>query len=429
MPHRVDPPSRDWQARLAHTVETMREMSRQTDPQAMVAAYRDRVRTVIRYDHSISLSRRDMKAPSYRITRDTRWKEDINPWQDKHRLPVLAGGLLGELLYRDEPRIINDLEVDPDDPSAPYLAGHRSLAALPLYDQGVALNMVVMLRERADGFVVEELPDHVWRANLFGRAAHNLVLSSELKSAYQQLDREMQVVADIQKSLLPPELPRIATMDLAVHYDMAQWAGGDYYDFIPLPDGKWGILIADVAGHGAPAAVVMAITHALVHSNPEPPVSPRQMFDWLNRRLVERYTGGMGTFVTAFYGVYCPTTRELTYSSAGHPPLRVKRCADGSVLSLDGARNLPLGITQDTEYEETTHTLVRGDQVVFFTDGITEAFNPDGEMFGLEGVDRAVQWCRSDVNEVIKAVLEAVELHTAGRPADDDQTLLVAKIK
>ncbi len=427
--HNLDPPGSDWQTRLAHIVETMREISRQTDPQAMVQAYRDRVRTLIRYDHSISLSRRDMRPPSYRITRDTRWKEDINPWRDKHRLPVLDGGLLGELLYGDEPRIINDLEVDPNEPDAEHLAGHRSLAALPLYDQGIALNMVVMLREQPDGFDVEELPDQVWRANLFGRAAHNLVLSSELKSAYQQIDREMQAVADIQKSLLPPELPRITTMDLAVHYDMARWAGGDYYDFIPLPDGRWGILIADVSGHGTPAAVLMAITHALVHSNPQPSVSPRQMFNWLNGRLVERYTMGMGTFVTAFYGVYCPQTREFTYSSAGHHPLRVKRCADGTVLSLDGARSLPLGITANTEYEETTHTLVPGDQVVFFTDGITEAFNPDGEMFGLEGVDRAVEWCRADVNDVINAVLEAVERHTAGRPADDDRTLLVAKIK
>ena len=153
------------------------------------------------------------------------------------------------------------------------------------------------------------------------------------------------------------------------------------------------------------------------------------MFDWLNRRLVERYTVGLGTFVTAFYGVYCSKSRAFTYCSAGHHPLRVKRCADGTVLSLDGAQGLPLGVTADTEYTETTHTLVRGDQVVFFTDGITEAFNPDGEMFGLAGVDRAIEWCRADVNEVIKAILEAVTLHAAGRPPDDDQTLLVAKIK
>ena len=87
----------------------------------------------------------------------------------------------------------------------------------------------------------------VWMSNLFGRATHNLVLAEELKAAYEIVDRELKIVADIQRSLLPSPLPKIPTLGLAAHYQTSQWAGGDYYDFFPLPDGHWGILIADVS--------------------------------------------------------------------------------------------------------------------------------------------------------------------------------------
>src|SRR6266478_8181155 len=119
----------DWQERLAFIVETMRDMSRQTDPQAMVRAYATRMRQVMPTDRTVSLSRRDLEPPSYRITRSSLWKEEINPWRDKDRLPVLSGGLLGELIYGDEPRIIDDIQIVSDDPAAEYFAGMRSLIA------------------------------------------------------------------------------------------------------------------------------------------------------------------------------------------------------------------------------------------------------------------------------------------------------------
>src|SRR5260370_31408685 len=89
----------DWRERLAFIVETMREMSRQSDPQAMVRAYATRMRQVMPTDRTVSLSRRDLERPKYRITRSSLWKEEVNPWRDKDRLPLLEGGLLGELIY------------------------------------------------------------------------------------------------------------------------------------------------------------------------------------------------------------------------------------------------------------------------------------------------------------------------------------------
>src|SRR5262249_62094850 len=126
----------------------------------------------------------------------------------------------------------------------------------------------------------------------------------ELRQADEDLDRELKIVADIQRSLLPARLPRIPTVDLAAHYQPARRAGGDYYDFFPLPDDRWGIFIADVSGHGTPAAVLMAVTHSIAHTRPGPPMPPRTLLDYLNDHLSTRYTSTNRTFATAFSPIY-----------------------------------------------------------------------------------------------------------------------------
>src|SRR5262249_50291709 len=151
-----------WQLRLRLIVETMREMSQHTDPQAMGRAYRERMRLLLPTDGMVSVSRRDLEHPQYRITRASRWTEEINPWKEKDRLPLLSGGLLGELLYGDEPRIIDNLEVPRDDPAFDYLDGHRSLIAIPMFDRGRSLNMVVLLRKPPAAFRKEQFPEIVW---------------------------------------------------------------------------------------------------------------------------------------------------------------------------------------------------------------------------------------------------------------------------
>jgi phosphoserine phosphatase RsbU/P len=418
----------DWRARLALIVETMREMSRQTDPQAMVRAYGQRVAQLLPVDRRISLSRRGLTAPRFRITRSSTWNEDINPWKEKDRLPLLEGGLLAKLIYADEPWITDTLEYDPDDPAAEYLAGQGSLMAIPMYDQGVALNMVVLMRREAAGFTHDQLPEWVWMSNLFGRAAQNLVLSEELKTAYEAVDRELKMVADIQRSLLPAELPHIPTMDLAAYYHTSARAGGDYYDFFPLPDEKWGILLADVSGHGTPAAVLMAITHSIAHTYPAPPIPPALLLNHVNHHLTTRYTAQSDTFVTAFYGIYDSKRRELNYACAGHNPPRLKPCRGTTVVSLDEVSGLPLGISAEENYGESVLKLNPGDQIVFYTDGITDANNPAGQMFGLDRLDQVLGGCRNSASNVLGLVLAAVDQFAEGRPADDDRTLIIGTI-
>ncbi|WP_373653422.1 GAF domain-containing SpoIIE family protein phosphatase [Schlesneria sp. DSM 10557] len=424
---RVNEPT-TWKERLDVIVDMMRDMSQHTDPQAMVKSYGEKIQQLLSVDCRISISRRGLEAPWYRVTRNTSWSQEINPWKEPDRLPLLKGGLLGRLIHGDQPVLINDLQLDPAEPAYELLQGYRSLLAVPMYDQGVAMNMVIMLQQEPNGFEEEQIPDLVWRSNLFGRVTSNLVLKEELRQAYQVLDREMKAVGDIQRSLLPSSLPSIPTLDIACYYQPAQRAGGDYYDFFPMPDGKWGIFIADVSGHGTPAAVLMAVTHCIAHTHPGPPLPPGKLLEYLNCHLCSRYIGTSSRFVTGFYCIYDPARRVITYACAGHNPPRLKRCQDGSLLSLDQARGLPLGILKETHYEEAELQLQQGDQIIFYTDGITEAQSTDGKFFGTERLDHELEKCSLLANALLNSVLRSVERFANGRPADDDRTMIVARL-
>lgn len=417
-----------WQDRLAAVVETMREMSLQTDPQEMVRAYGRRMSSLFPAARRMSLSRRDLPQPEYRITRYSGWTTEINPWKQVELLPRLNGGLLAELIYADAPRIIHDLEIAGDDPAFEYLESQRSLLAVPLFDRGEALNMVVLTSESPSAFCEEEIPERVWMANLFGRATQNLVLAEQLDEAYRAVDRELQVVAEIQQSLLPREMPIIPGLSIAAHYQTSRRAGGDYYDFFALPDGSWGMLIADVSGHGTPAAVVMAVTHSIAHTYPGRPTPPGDLLSYLTRHLTARYTQDSGHFVTAFYAVYQPETRTLTYACAGHNPPRLRRCGSKDVLPLDQANTLPLGINCEWTYANVEQTLRSGDRLVLYTDGITEAANRAGEMFGVERLDNLVGSCDLTAQETVDHILKALHVHDEGQPPSDDRTLMIIDV-
>lgn len=424
-PHVERPP---WREKLDYVLETMREMSMQTDPQEMVRAYARRVSALIPADRRMSLSRRNLEKPHVKITRFSGWENPVNPWLQPDSLPIVKGGILADLIYGNEPVIIDDFSIAEDDPAFPYLGGLGSLMAIPLFDKGEGLNMVITGRLSGDAFDRNQFPDWVWMSNLFGRATHTLVIADELQRAYQALDREMEKVGDIQRKLLPEELPKIPTLDLAAYYRTSQRAGGDHYEFFPLEEGRWGIYIADVSGHGVPAAVVAALTHGLGMAYSGPDCPPSKPLAFLNQHLSDRYTGRIGGFVTCFYAIYDPATRRLTYSSAGHNPPRLKRCSDGSIVSLDGAQSLPLGIMRETEYINAHHDCIPGDQIVFYTDGITEAMNPQGKMFGVERLDEVLENCTITANGLIQSVIDAVTAFSEGHPADDDRTMIVAKV-
>ncbi len=426
-----------WQEELAIVDRTMKAISGISDPEALVEAYWRGIGELMPVLEYVSLSRREVEPPFYLVTRSSRFTEHLNPWTERDRLPRLSGGLLGELIYANKPVIIEDLpaRLAPDDPGRFYLEGCNGLIALPQYDGGEGLNVTVMLLPPGFDHDPAMTPVLHWQAGLFGRGTQNLVLRNRLAAALGALDRELQAVGEIQRSLLPETLPSIPGFDLAAYYRTSARAGGDYYDFFPLddrggPGGGWGLFIADVSGHGTPAAVLMAITHAVAHAKPGTHAPPSVLLEYLNDRLAYAYTRG-GTFVTAFYAVLDPASRVLTYARAGHNPPRLVR--RGRVLSLDDAGGLPLGILDGQVYDQASVTLEPGDLLLLYTDGITEAMAPlkgadRRHLFGLGRLDRLLLECADGTpEECIERIRAGVDVFSENAPPADDQTLIAIR--
>src|SRR5690242_11511046 len=177
-----------------------------------------------------------------------------------------------------------------------------------------------------------------------------------LARALAELDRERKAVGEIQHSLLPASLPEIPGFELSPYYRPSEHASGDYYDVVPLIDDQWGLVMADVAGHGTPAAIIMTVMRTLIHaelpSNRDK--SAGEFLEHVNRVMSGTYLKN-GLFVTVWAGGLDPVSRRLTYASAGHNPPRLLR--GGSVIALDVASGLPLGIDPTATYEDRGITL------------------------------------------------------------------------
>src|SRR5213079_2078938 len=199
------------QEELAIIDRTMKAISDVTDPETFVNVYYDNIGSLIPGNDYVSVSRRNVPPPDYLITRSSRFKEHFNPWTQRDRLPRLSGGLLGEIAYANAPVFIDDLpaRLRPDDPAHFYLEGFGSLVAMPQYDDGEGLNVTTMLFPPGHELDPTVIPMMHWQAGLFGRGTQNLVLRNQLGSALSTLDRELQTVGQIQRSLLPAALPAI----------------------------------------------------------------------------------------------------------------------------------------------------------------------------------------------------------------------------
>ncbi len=436
----------NWRQQFDFIDTVMKSVSGITDPQDMVNLYGDAIDQLFPVDDWMAVSRRGLESPCYRITRSSRYEKDFNPWKQRDQLPILRGGLLGEIAYSNKPAVIEDLRVERSDPAYEFLRHMRVLVALPQYDNHEGLNLSISMWDDPKKLDLELLPMIHWQSNLFGRATLNMVLKNQLAQAYAELDRELEVVARMQRALLPRQLPSIPGISLAAHYETARRAGGDFYDLFPMSDGSCGLLIGDVSGHGTPAAVMMAITHTLVHSHPGEPAPPAQVMSRLNRTLCRRYTRDSGAFVTAFYGILSRDRRAFRYSAAGHnPPRRVSRSSTQSEQLAEAAA-LPLGIDADADYTESTVNLSPADALVLYTDGIVEAMNTRGELFGYPRLDEALtlpplppgegrgegaptNQTTTPADHLVTALVSAVDAFREGRPFSDDRTVLAAVIE
>ncbi len=351
----------------------------------------------------------------------------IRTHQEMASVPIRRGGIIARACAGDDPKLALGFSV-PDDPAIGDLAApYRALAAVPLAEKSQPSDWLLILDYTPAAIVERDLEDLILRSNLVGLVIRNLNIAARLKEATAYIQSEIDQIAEIQRSLLPQELPAIPGLELAARYGTFDRAGGDYYDVFPDPAGfgRWGIIVADASGHGPSAAVVTAMLHSIVRNLDSLP-APELLLEEINRRLFARRIGN--SFVTALAAVYDPKESRLEFAGAGHPPPILRpgaTPADPRETDLDGGP--PLGILDTVGSQRTTITLAPGDTILFYTDGISEAMSPQHKLFGTDRILDAVRAGPPTPQGILDAIDAALKAHIAGERPSDDQTILVLR--
>ncbi len=385
--------------------------------------------------YMISLSTRGLPRGKYRITREINVEEVLagrqvpvptEPWRHRDAIPVREGGVIWGWIKDGVPKLVRGIQIDDDPVVGSVLAPFRTALVYPLFHEGEPIYWNMQFRRAEDGFPMPDAEQTMVVGNLLGGNNSRLLLVEEVKSLNARLNAQLEEVARVQAALLPKEKPDIPGLELATSYLTSDRAGGDYYDFLPFDDGTWGILIADVSGHGPAAATIMAMLRGILHAYAGPDRSPDAVLRYANARLVE--AGIEGTFVTAFFAVYDPATATVTYARAGHNPPILKNGRTGAVTTLDGRGSLPLGILEPLDVRRDRVTLGPSDTLILYTDGITEARDPRaGEMFGEGRLDTALVKCSGQPDCVVDSIHAALYEHTGARSRADDQTIVALR--
>lgn len=238
----------------------------------------------------------------------------------------------------------------------------------------------------------------------------------------ERINQELQVAALIQQTLLPKELPSITGWQVDAFYRPARAVGGDFYDFIELGGGRLGVVIGDVTDKGVPAALVMATSRSMLRAAAQRHDSPSEVLADVNRSLVPEIPPAM--FVTCLYAIIDTEAGEVVFANAGHNLPYVRN--DDGVQELR-ATGMPLGLMPDMDYEEKTYRLMDGDVMVLTSDGITEAHNPQGEMYGFSRLIGRVATKVAD-GDLVAALVGDLERWTgADAEQEDDITLVVVR--
>jgi len=281
--------------------------------------------------------------------------------------------------------------------------------------------LLVTVEQIATGQLGVESPEYGSREMQQLSGAVNF-MSRALQSSDDERRAQMKKAQQIQQHLLPNgvQIPGLQTGHV---FEPADTVAGDYYDFLPLPDGSWLICVADVTGHGVPAAMGAAMLKSLLLAACEqPPFEPQAVLTEINRRFA--ITVLPGNFASMFLGRWQPESRELSWASAGHEPgILLKESGRLDQLSSTG---LLLGIDPDAEWQQRSVELAEGDRVLLFSDGATETRSPDGDLFGRERLTARFSQCSSVTPQAaLKRIGELLDIHRFEGPLKDDLTLVL----
>ena len=254
-----------------------------------------------------------------------------------------------------------------------------------------------------------------------------LHLERQLRDSRDVLNRELAGAARMQQLILPTSLPADPRVEFAAFYQTSRHAGGDYYDVLPLGPGRYAVIVADVSGHGAPAAIVMAMIRAVLHAHPGLPDEPPEVMHYINRHF--RYLWETAMFATAVFAVVDAERGTMRVACAGHPPPLLLQ-AGGGTASVPVSSTMPLLFMELGDVPCFELPLHAGDAVLFYTDGITERHRADDEMFEIDRLAGALNETASLAPpDAVARIVADVDAFAAGLEPEDDQTLLLMKIQ
>lgn len=268
-------------------------------------------------------------------------------------------------------------------------------------------------------------------SRLLGDMAAGLKQAQEVWAENQSRKHDLDIAKEIQENLLPKHVPRIAGYDVSAYYSPSKEVGGDYYDFFLVDKTHLGMICADVSGKGIPGSMVMMMTKALVSYEAESNLSPRDIFCKVNRTLAKDIKRGM--FVTAFYMLLDIPTARLTVASAGHNPLLMYRASTKQCVEINPG-GIALGFDKDgrlfeRNMKEETIQLQRGDRVVIYTDGVTEAMSPEGAEFTSERlIQITTQAANAPSSQYLTTLVNALQAHAQSDDQHDDITIVTVKV-
>jgi sigma-B regulation protein RsbU (phosphoserine phosphatase) len=290
-----------------------------------------------------------------------------------------------------------------------------SEVAIPLQVDNQLVGVFTASHPELDAFCAEELRLLQALCSHVAVAVNNARLFQQERRERQKMSAEAHEARAIQQALLPKSSPYVPGFAISGFSIPAGAVGGDWYDFIPLDDGRWGLVLADVSGKGTAAALLMSATRGMLRSLAETNYGPGEVLKRLNRLLVEDFPPGK--YVTMIYAVLDPASRTLTYSNAGHLlPLLVH---EDRVRRLETEKGMPLGLGFGS-FSEVEVQIPQGSRLVFYSDGITEAENAQHEEYGLPRLEGHV--LRPEV--CAESVLQDVRLFVDGASLRDDATVI-----
>jgi sigma-B regulation protein RsbU (phosphoserine phosphatase) len=348
-----------------------------------------------------------------------RFQENIHL---KHEI-ALGRGVVGYAAQHKQAVLVPDVRKD-----SRYISGNaetRSELAVPLIYKDKVIGVLDLEHTRRGFFSDDHKRTVTTLAAQVAIAIENARLYEQIARQEKRLERDLALARELQFRLLPQSQPKLANLEVAAKFAPARAIGGDLYDFVNYSLSRTAIVIGDVSGKGAPAAIYAALVSGILRSHAPIEPGPAEMLSAVNFSLGERRIDGQ--FVSLIYAVWDDPNRTLQVANSGLP--RPLYCHNGKIEVVE-ATGLPLGLFDDAEYDEFTFRAKQGDMFVFFSDGILDARNQAGDMFGRERVEEIISRCSQvSADCVVDSLFKAVAKHAAGVETFDDQTVVAIRVK